>query len=184
MFKVKLLTPMLSPVTRRVILQAEVIEGNYLEWYDAQDKNKVFEIIARVFIRKRSRNANSYFHVLCNKIADKLETSMTEVKNRMISLYGQPVLIDGEHDFIIVRDDKPVEKFDELHLKATSQTKELNGVLYRVYINMRGSHELNTKEMSALISGTISEAKEAGLTDAEIVSRKDAEMLQLYGIKL
>lgn len=190
MFKVRLLPPVLMPTTKRPILQAEVIEGDYLAWYDAQDKEKPFEIIAKVFRLRRSKDANAYFHVLCGKIADRLGTSKTEVKNRMIALYGQPEIIDGALDFVIVRADKPVEKFAEIHLQPTAQTKELNGKLYRVYINMRhtGRNDrddgYSTEEMSKLIDGTISEAREIGMTDAEIVSRNDAKMLELYGVKL
>lgn len=184
MFKAKILTPVIEPVSRRAVMLAEIIEGDFLEWYDQQDKGKEYEIDVKVYRRRRSKDANAYFHVLVGKIADKLDASKAEIKNRMIALYGQPALVDGALDFIIVRDDKPVEKFEELHLRPTAQTKELNGVLYRVYINMRGSHELDSREMSILISGTISEAVEAGLTSAEIVSRKDAEMLALYGVKM
>lgn len=189
MFKVKLLPPMLS-VSKKPIIQAEITAGDYLEWYDAQDKDKEYEIIIKRYRPRRSKDANSYFHVLCGKIADKLGTSKTEVKNRMIALYGQPEIIDGALDYLILRADKEVEKFEELHLQATPQTKVLNGVLYRVYINMRhtGANEkdggYDSREMSILIDGTISEAKEIGLTDAEIVSRNDAKMLELYGVKL
>lgn len=184
MFRVKLLEPLLNPKTRRTVLRTEIIEGDFLGWYDQQDREKEYELCIKVYRRRRSKSANAYFHVLVGKIAEKLGTSKAEVKNRMIALYGQPVLIDGALDFIIAREDKPVEKFEELHLKSTSQTRELNGILYRVYINMRGSHEYDTKEMAILIDGTISEAAEAGLTAAEIVSPKDAEMLALYGVKM
>ena len=102
----------------------------------------------------------------------------------MLSLYGQ-MDTDGENKtiFMIVRDDIQVEKWEEIHLRATEQTRELNGILYRVYISIRGSHTYNTKEMSTLIDGTISEAKDAGLTEAEIISTKEAKILrEVYGI--
>ena len=137
----------------------------------------------------RSLDANSYFHVLCGKIAEKIGSSKAEVKNRMISLYGQPYLIDGKLDYIIVREDKPVEKSEYVHLQPTPQTKELNGVLYRVYINMRhtGKNDdddgYDSREFSILIDGTISEAKDAGLTEAEIMSPREKEMLEKkYGV--
>lgn len=38
---------------------------------------------------KRSNDANSYFHVICQKMADILKTSLIEVKNQMIIDYGQ-----------------------------------------------------------------------------------------------
>lgn len=184
MFKGKLLPPVISPTTHNVIAQIEITEGNYLEWYDRQKKETIFEIIAKAFRRHRSKDANAYFHVLCGKIADVIGSSKPEIKNLMISRYGQPEIIDGIKEYIIVREDRDVSKLDELHLSPTAQTQELNGVMYRVYTVMRGSHDYNTKEMSILIDGVISEAREVGIPEAEIVSRKDAEMLQLYGIKL
>ena len=92
---------------------------------------------------------------------------------------------NGKPVYMIVRDDMPVELFAEVHLAPTTQTKDLNGVLYRVYHVMRGSHELNSKEMSDLISGTISDARDAGLSDAEIMTPKELEMLEnVYGIRI
>lgn len=191
MFKAKLLQPEIDYSTRRVIARQEIIEGNYREFYDEVDKEKEFSLTIKQYRNTRSLDANSYFHVLCGKIADKIGSSKAEVKNRMISLYGQPYLIDGKLDYIIVRDDKPVEKSEHIHLQPTPQTKELAGVLYRVYINMRhtGKNEYDdgydSREFSVLIDGTISEAKEIGLSEAEIISPREKEMLeQKYNIRL
>lgn len=191
MFLVNLLQPEVDYDTGRVIARQKIIEGNYREFYDSADKIKLFRLEVKPYRKTRSLDANSYFHVLCGKIADKLGTSKIEVKNRMIALYGQPYVIDGKLDYVIVRDDMPVEKFSEIHLQPTAQTKELNGILYRVYINMRhtGKNDFDdgydSKEFSLLIDGIVSEAREIGLTEAEIMSTKEKEMLeQKYGIKI
>lgn len=181
MFETALLLPART-VEGNPIIQLECLRGNFLQWYDEQDKNAVYDVEIKRHRNKRSLDANAYFHVLCGKIAGKLDCSMAEVKNRMIATYGQPVIIDGGLDFVIVREEMEPEKFKELHLQATSQTQELNGKLYRVYIHMRGSHELNSQEFGVLINGTISEAKDAGLTDAEIMTPKEKELLKGYGI--
>lgn len=189
MFKVKVLQPEIDYTTKRMIARQEILEGNYGEFYDEIDKEKEYDMTLKRYRNIRSLDANSYFHVLCGKIADKIGSSKTEVKNRMISLYGQPCLIDGKLDYIIVREDKPVEKSEYMHLQPTPQTKELNGVLYRVYINMRhtGKNDdddgYDSREFSILIDGTISEAKEIGLSESEIMSPKEKEMLkQKYGV--
>ena len=190
MFKVKLLQPVVSYETGNTIIQAEVTGGNYKEWFEEQDTSKEYNLALKMHRRRRSNAANSYFHVLCGRIAEKIGASKIEVKNRMIALYGQPYLIDGKLDYIIVRDDKDVYKSEYIHLQPTPQTKLLNGVLYRVYINMRHTGKdandggYNTKEFATLIDGTISEAREIGIPEAEIVTRKDAEMLEMYGLKL
>ena len=191
MFRVKLLQPEVDYKTGRVIARQEILEGNYREFYDVADKEKEFDLSVRRHRQTRSLDANSYFHVLCGKIAEKIGSSKAEVKNRMISLYGQPYVNEGKLDYIIVRDDMPVEKWQEIHLQPTAQTKELNGVLYRVYINMRhtGRNDLdygyNSREMSILIDGTISEAREAGIPESEIISTREKSMLeQKYGLKI
>lgn len=191
MFRAKLLQPEIDYSTGRVIARQEIQEGNYREFYDEADKEKDFSLTIKRYRNTRSLDANSYFHVLCGKIADKIGSSKAEVKNRMISLYGQPYMIDGKLDYIIARDDKPVEKSEYIHLQPTPQTKELNGILYRVYINMRhtGKNDeddgYDSREFSVLIDGTISEAREAGLTEAEIMSPREKEMLeQKYNIRL
>ena len=38
-----------------------------------------------------------------------------------------------------------------------------NGVLYRVYLVIRGSSTYNTREMSVLVDGIIQEAKQQGI---------------------
>ena len=186
MFKVKLLQPEVDYETGRVIARQEVLEGNYREFFDVADKEKEFDLALQRHRQKRSLDANSYFHVLVRKIAEKIGASNPEVKNRMLALYGQVEIDeDGKPVFMIVRDDIAVEKWNELHLWSTSQTHELRGILYRVYVAVRGSHTYDTKEMSELISGTVSEAYEVGLTEAEIMSPREKAMLtEVYGMKL
>lgn len=186
MFRANLQQPEIDYATRRVIARLEIVEGNFLEFFDQADKSKEFDVEIKRHRARRSLDSNSYFHVLVGKIANALGTSAAEIKNLMIASYGQAETDeDGRTQFLIVRDGTPVEKWTEIHLQPTSQTKELNGVMYRVYIVMRGSHTYNTKEMADLIDGTISEAKEAGIPEAEIVSTREAKMLrEVYGIEV
>lgn len=111
--------------------------------------------------RKRSLNANAYFHVLVDKIAEKLNVSHFEIHNRMIARYGY---IDEGVKTIIMLDTIPYEKLEVLHLRPTTSTRILDdGKLYRVFFVMRGSHTYNTTEMAHLIDGTVSEAKDLGI---------------------
>ena len=110
---------------------------------------------------KRSLNANAYFHALCGKVAQATNQSLTEVKNQMISDYGQ---IDLDVKTIILRDDIEWRKIPTLHLHPTTATRILDDDnLYRVYYVMRGSHTYDTKEMSKLIDGLVMEAKQVGV---------------------
>ena len=128
--------------------------------YEMQ-KDKELKIEIKQNRQKRSLNANAYFHVLVEKIAEVNQTSHAEVHNQLIARYGY---MDEDIKNIILDDEIPWEKLESIHLRPTSATKVLdNGKLYRVYFVMRGSHTYDTKEMARLIDGTISEAKELGI---------------------
>lgn len=109
----------------------------------------------------RSLNANAYFHVLCDKLRQKLGVSMAAMKNELITSYGQiDYLEDGQS--IIYKTNVPPERireFEEIHMQYFRRSED-GGYWYRVY---RGSHTYDTKEMSKLLDGTIAEAKEQGI---------------------
>ena len=186
MFRVRLLQPEVDYDTGRVIARHEIIEGNYREFYDVADKDKDFDISVRRHRAKRSLDANSYYHVLLNKIASRIGASMQEVKNMTLARYGQLEYdANGKTINMIVPDEIDVNKWSEMHLVATAQAKELNGVVYRVYKLLKGSHELDSREMCELIRGTISEAREIGLPEAEIMTPNERELIEkTYGVQL
>lgn len=133
------------------------------------------DISARRHREKRSLSANAYFHVLVSKIAEKLGSSITEVKNGLIAEYGQ---IDPLIKTIIMLDTVDWKKVEAMHLRPTTATRVLdNGKLYRVYYVMRGSHTYDTAEMSRLIDATVEAAREQGietLTPVQIERMKAA----------
>ena len=147
-------------------------ETEELPMYD-ELKDKEVDLQVKAYREKRSLNANAYFHVLVDKIAEKVGQSHTEMHNHLIAEYGQ---IDAEVQNIIMDDAIPYQKLDTIHLRPTSATRLMdNGKLYRVYYVMRGSHTYDTKEMARLIDGAVSEAKELGietLTPEEIERMK------------
>jgi len=128
--------------------------------------------------KKRSLNANSYFHALCDKLRQKLNMSMACCKNHLITSYGQIEYIDGEQ--MIYKTNAPVEYMQELESVHSSCVKiaEENGkevYFYRLY---RGSHTYNTAEMSKLINGTVEECKAQGIETE--TPDKIREMLALW----
>ena len=114
---------------------------------------------------KRSLDANSYFHTIAQKMADALNTSLTEVKNQMIIDYGQfEYDKDGKIAYGIFPDGYDYLRDEANHYMPTQKTAMLdNRVLHRIYLKKRGSHTYDTKEMSILIDGLVSEAKELGI---------------------
>ena len=110
--------------------------------------------------KKRSLDANAYFHVLVGKIADKMTISKAKAKNILITKYGQPELLpDGSP--LIYKSNAPVEYMIELESIHSIPVKYVeDATFYKIY---RGSHTLDSKEMSILIEGTVADAKELGI---------------------
>ena len=127
---------------------------------------KELSVALKPFSPARTLSQNDYFHVLVGKMASVLRVTANEVKNQMISDYGQiNRLEDGSLDWSV----KP-PTFNWLksvnHYQPTDRYVLNKGQKCPVYIVMRGSHTYNTQEMSVLIDGTISEAKELGIETA------------------
>lgn len=122
------------------------------------------DITAKKHRKKRSLDANAYFHVLVGKIADKLVISKTRCKNILIGRYGQQdFLEDGKP--VVLKTNIPVSNMLEqefLHCSPCG-VKEENGTEVVFYKVFRGSHTYDTKEMSILIEGTVQDAKELGI---------------------
>jgi len=109
---------------------------------------------------KRSLNANSYFHVLCDKLRQALKISFAECKNNLITSYGQIEYI-GETPATI-KTNIPADKMaqsETLHCKPI-HVEGSDAYWYRLY---RGTHTYDTREMALLIDGTIEECKAQGI---------------------
>ena len=125
------------------------------------DKN--LSIILKEYRQRRSLNANSYFHKLCDEIRQKLGVSLAKAKNDLIGTYGQIWYLPNGDPWIY-KSNVPIEMVQELEehhlkfIKVDPDDPDINW--YKVY---RGSHTYDTKEMSILIDGTVSEAKELGI---------------------
>ena len=118
--------------------------------------------------KKRSLDANAYFHVLVGKIAEAQTISKAKAKNILICRYGQAeTLPDGSP--LVYKTNAPVEYMMELESIHSIPVKYTDdATFYKIY---RGSHTYDSKEMSALIDGTVADAKELGIetmTPAEI----------------
>ena len=130
-------------------------------------RDVILSVSVKKWRRRRSLDSNAYLHVLAGKIAEKLNTSLTEIKNHLISEYGQYEKLDDGLMTVIMKDSIEWEKLETIHLRPTTATRTLDdGKLYRVYYVMRGSHTYDSAEMARLISGTVSEAKELGIETA------------------
>lgn len=154
-----------------------------LMWLFDMDKDAVWDIEPHKERKSRSLNANSYFHVLVQKLAQAQNPpiSLAKCKNMMIAAYGQPEYIDGQQ--AIIKSNVPQEKMQEIEYLHTALVKisEENGTecyFYRIY---RGTHTYNNVEMQKLIEGVVQECKDAGIetaTPAEV-----QKMIEVWGQK-
>lgn len=119
--------------------------------------------------KKRSLNANSYTWKLCTEIANVLRTSKEEVYISMLKRYGQSSVISvvDQAAELFKRSVKYCENFGE---------SELNGKNFKHIKVFMGSSEYDTRQMSILIDGIVSEAKELNIctmTPREIEQLKE-----------
>lgn len=168
--------------TGQPIVSFTVNEASAMNQIENIQNVEKLSIKAVKYRQKRSLDANAYFHVLVGKIAESLTISKAHAKNLMIGKYGQvQTLPDGSA--MIYKSNAPVEYMQELEALHSMPVKfsEENGkevVFYRIY---RGSSTYDSKEMSLLIEGTVSDAKDLGI---ETIPPDELErMMLMWGKK-
>jgi len=116
--------------------------------------------------KKRTLDSNSYCWVLIGKIADILRASKEDVYFNALKHYGQSTAVSVRADINV----KGVFKYYEDFGSGTINGKDFTH--YKVY---KGSSEFDSREMSVLIDGVISDAVDLGIevrTPAEIEHMK------------
>ena len=122
----------------------------------------MLSIIVKRISKKRSLNANAYFHLLVGKIAEKNHTSKARCKNLLMARYGQEEMIDGKRYVISVDSSIPICEREDIHCKAIGYGW-VNEKEFTHYCVLRPTHEYDSAEMAHLIDGTVEEAKELGI---------------------
>lgn len=113
--------------------------------------------------RPRSMDANAYFHVLCDKIAEKLGSTLDDVKTQLVVTYGTPLYS------VTIPETADIGDFWRYYRWIGTADGKCTYLLYKQ------THTLDTKEMSRLINGTISDAKSLNIetkTPQEIAEMK------------
>lgn len=149
--------------TGKIILSLQIDSNGSEELEKICNMDKLSVKLAR-YSEKRSLNANAYFHVLLNRIAEILELPMTEVKNQLIRDYGTFEVIEGQIPTFLQRAkyETKVLNWEGIHVKPIGREWK-DGEEWVRFAWMRGSHTYNTQEMNRLISGTVEEAKQLGI---------------------
>lgn len=143
--------------------------NDFLQGYDDLKDRERLSIEIKPYREKRSLNANAYAWKLIGDIADVLRANKEDVYFEMLQRYGQSVLIS-------VLSHIPVSHYVRYYTEAGEST--LNGKLFKHYKVYKGSSEFDTREMSVLIDGIVSEAKVLGIQTEP--PHKIAEMKSLW----
>lgn len=128
------------------------------------DDLKDYEISVEIkrYREPRSKNANAYFHVLVNKIAEAQRLGNGEVKRQLVLEYG--TLATDETGSVLGAMLPASASMDDFYPYAKwYKSKVLDGKEYDCYLFYKQTHTLDSKEMARLIDGTITVAKELGL---------------------
>lgn len=145
---------------------------------DLMDKDLRLKLVQ--WHNKRSLNANSYFHLLCDKLADKVGMSKPRMKNLLLFRYGQKAR-DKDGSVSIIKsnaDEDDLLEREDFHCWPIQAAPDGT----QMYVLLQHSRFFDSKEMSILIDGTVQEAKTQGidtLTKTEI-----EEMKQKWGVDI
>lgn len=131
-------------------------KAHILPEYDRLRNIKKLKITAVQFREKRSNDANAYMWSLLQKLADVLQTSKDELYLDILSEYGvfthiivKPHVVDR-----VKSEWRTVRELGEVTVGGQT------GIQLQCYF---GSSTYNTKEMSVLIDGLVSECKKLGI---------------------
>lgn len=151
-----------------------------IQWLAKQKDGQLWEVKKRR--QKRTLSQNSYYWQLVGQMADALRLPKEQVHNEMLRSYGQVDRIAGGLVTVPIpyteKAEREVLRSMKYHLKPTSQVRMGTKGLYRTYVMLKGSHELDTEEMSVLLDGTVQEAESLGietLKPYELEAMRNAE---------
>lgn len=158
---------------KSILLTFEVDENTNLSLID-ELLNKDLDIIVKPHREKRSNDANSYMWILCDKIAQKINSTKEEV-------YREAIRHVGVFEIIPIKEiavDRFVENWKHNGVGWVCENlgkSKMEG--YIKIVTYYGSSTYNTKEMSRLIDYIVEEAKEQNievLPPNELQSIKEA----------
>ena len=149
--------------------------------------------------KKRSLDSNAYFWILVNKIAEYQKISDTEVHDKFLSeninyVYTDDGIIDWQtssrepNQYGLIKD-KVADGYNywlfagyQVRLQKEDGTvckdPKGNEIYSNVYWHIKGSHQMDSKQMSRLIESVVYEAKNLGIETA--TQEQIAEMQRLW----
>ena len=137
------------------------LDSDFREGFDAL-KDAVIEITIKKWRAKRSLDANAYFHVLVNQIAEVRGVGDTEIKRDLVLEYGT-IARDQDGNKLGSMFPAGVDATEYYKYSKWYKSMTLNGKEYDCYLFYKPTHEMDSKEMSRLIEGAIEVAKGLGI---------------------
>lgn len=139
-----------------------LLDTTNMEHIEKLSKLEKLTVVIKKFFKKRSKDANAYFHVLVNELARYYNISDTEMKIKMNLQYGT-IARDTNGNSIGVKIPKgtDITQFYD-YAKWFGECTE-NKIEFDKYLFYKQTHTLNTKEMAQLINGVVQECQERGI---------------------
>lgn len=109
---------------------------------------------------KRSLTANAYCWVLCQKLAEVLNTSKEEVYEAQLQKYGYFLLNEDESPVTITVSSRVDMSRIDGHFRFCKESRDGR---FKSYILIRGTSNYDSKEMAHFIDGLVYECKEQGI---------------------
>lgn len=142
----------------RVTLELDV---DFREGYE-KFKESELDISIKKYRKRRSLDANAYFHVLVNEIAMAQGLGDDEVKRHLVVNYGT-IARDEEGNSIGFKLPAGVNVDDIYPYTRCFKQVEEDGKLFNCYLVYKRTHLMDSAEMAHLIDGTVYEAKNLGI---------------------
>lgn len=159
----------------KLMLELEILEPQKIQQINSElIGNGELTITAKKYRKKRSLDANAYFWVLVDKLAEK-------TGNDRIAIYRNAIKDIGGVSEMVCLKENAANKLCEIWSRngigwqTDIMPSKLKGC--KVVILYYGSSTYNTKQMSLLIDNIVQDCKAVGIetmTPAELQSIKDA----------
>lgn len=137
------------------------VQQDFRDEYDRL-LGKDVRVEIKMWREPRSKDANAYFHVLVNKIAEAQNLGNEEVKRSLVLEYGTLARDDdGQLIGAMLPAGADIDQF--YPYTRLYKTMMMEGREYECYLFYKRTHTLDSKEMARLIDGTIYVAQGLGI---------------------
>lgn len=164
--------------TTRIVIEIDTADDFILQDIERLTKSDVKAHIVN-YREPRSKSANSYFHVLSDKLADSMRMSKPKMKNYLLFHYGQKIR-DEDGNLVIIKTNANEEELitrSDLHLWYLKDSADGTPM----YVLLEHSRFYDSRAMSILIDGVVEECKAAGI---EVIPPAEITRLKaLWGVE-